>query len=70
MFNFSPMISEYTRVCNSSPTAIDLILISDPSKISQFGVVSICFSDHFLIFCTRKLSKTVGSHNSVNIHSL
>ena len=69
-FNLNQMISEYTRVCNSSSTAIDLILVSDPSKISQFGGVSTCFSDTFVIFCTRKLSKTVGSHNSVNIHSL
>jgi len=40
MFNFNPMISEYTRVCNSSSTAIDLNLVSDPSKISQSRVVS------------------------------
>jgi len=47
-FNLNQMISEYTRVCNSSSTAIDLILVSDPSKISQFGGVSTCFSDHFV----------------------
>ena len=71
MFNFNQMISEYPRVCTSSSTVIDLILVSDLSKISQSGAVSTCFSDHFLIIVNKKLSKTViGSLYSVNILSL
>ena len=48
-------------------STIDLILVSDIEKSSQSGVIDIGISDHSLIFCTRKQTKTVfNKHNSVN----
>ena len=71
MFNFKQLIAEATRICKSTSTTIDLILVSDPDKISQSGVIHTCFSDHRLIYCTRKISKSfVGQHNTVNVRSM
>jgi endonuclease/exonuclease/phosphatase family metal-dependent hydrolase len=71
MFHFNQLISEPTRICSTSSTTIDLILVSDHDKISQSGVISTSFSDHNMIYCTRKLSKSfIGSHNNVTLRSL
>ena len=58
MFDFKQLISEYTRICNTSSTEIDLILVSDRERISQSGVIYTSFSDHCMIFCTRKVTKS------------
>ena len=71
MFDFKQLISEYTRICNTSSTAIDLILVSDSERISPSGVIYTNLSDNCMIFCTRKVTKsTVGSHNTVKLRSL
>ena len=66
MFNFSQIISDVTRVSKTSSTTIDLILVSDTDKISQRGVLDLGFSDHCLIYCTRKVLR----NNTVKIRSL
>lgn len=49
----------------------DLILVSDTDRIFQSGVINTCFSDHCVVFCTRKLTKiSIGSHNTVKLRSL
>ena len=53
MFDFKQLISEYTRICNTSSTAIDLILVSDSERISQSGVIYTSFSDHCMLFFVR-----------------
>ena len=71
LFNFSQLIHDFTRICNTSSSTIDLILVSDSDKISQSGVVDVCISDHSLIFCTRKVTKLhIGNHNNIKVRSL
>ena len=45
-----------TRVTDQSATLIDHILTKSPDKVSQSGVIDLGFSDHDLIYCTRKTS--------------
>ena len=46
-FDLDQIIVEPTRFTPKSRTIIDLILVSDPAKISQSGVIEIGVSDHF-----------------------
>ena len=49
---------------DNSKTTIDLILASDYINISQSGVIDIGLSDHYMIYCTRKLKRDyIGKHN-------
>ena len=70
-FDLDQLIVEPTRITAKSRTIIDLILVSDPAKISQSGVIEIDVSDHFLTYCTRKITKVLyHKHNNVKIRSL
>ena len=70
-FDLDQLIVEPTRITPTSRTIIDLILVSDPAKISQSGVIEIGVSDHFLTYCTRKITKVLyHKHNNVKIRSL
>lgn len=70
MFSFKQIIKDFTRIASTS-TTIDLILVTDPDKISQSGVIDCCISDHLMTFCTRKVTHAhIGKHNTVNVRSL
>ena len=60
-----------TRVTCSTSTLTNHILASFPSRVSQKGVIDVGISDHWLFFCTRKIShlKTGGIHKSLNFCS-
>ena len=47
MFNYTQLIHDFTRICSTSSTTIDLILVSDSNNISQSGVIETSFSDHY-----------------------
>lgn len=71
MLHFQQLISDFTRICPSSATIKDLILVSYVDKISQHGVINTCFSDHSLIYCTRNTQTMLfGKHNTVSVRSL
>lgn len=71
LFDLHQLIQEPTRVSTSSQTIIDLILVSDKLRIASSGVTGCCLSDHFGIYCTRKLRKPLfGCHNTVKMRSL
>lgn len=53
------MIKDPTRICETVQSTIDLILVSDKSKISQSGVIVYGISDHFITFCTRRIFKDI-----------
>ena len=70
-FHLDQIITCPTRITESSCSTIDLILISDTSKISNSGVINSSISDHCIIYCCRKISKDVfGKHNTVKLRSL
>lgn len=56
-FHMVQIISEFTRVTPSTSSTLDLIIVSDQDKVSQSGVLTYAFSDHQVIYCTRKQKK-------------
>ena len=67
-FGFKQLITEPTRVCNNSESAIDLILVNDHEKVCQSGVVNVGISDYLTTYCTRKVNKApVNKHNTVRM---
>ena len=66
------LIQSPTRVICSTSTLIDHILTSAPSRVSQKNVIDVGVSDHQLLFCTIKISrtKTGGTHKYLNFRSL
>ena len=50
------MISEPTRITNTSRTLIDLCITNSPDKVKASGVLSIGISDHSLVYLIRKTS--------------
>jgi hypothetical protein len=57
MFNLVQIIKEPTRVTETTASVINHILCNNTKKICQSGVLNIGLSDHFIVHCTRKLSK-------------
>ena len=56
-FGLKQLTKVSTKVTSSSSTIIDHILVSFPERVTQSGVIDIGFSDHHLIYCTRKISR-------------
>ena len=66
----SKIITSNTRLSKTS-VLIDHVICNTPVKVSQHGVLEIGFSDHQIIFCTRKLCKNkFVDHNAHTIRSL
>jgi len=65
MFCLTQLIDCHTRVTATTATTIDLILVSDPDKVNQSGVIECGFSDHHIVFCTRKLNRGQYSKHKV-----
>ena len=55
-----------TRVCINKASAIDLILVSDPEKVCQSGVLCVGISGHLLTYCTRKVTICEQARNNPN----
>ena len=71
LFDLTQIIHDFTRVTSISQSIIDLILVSDCEKVLQSGVIPTGISDHFLIFCTRKVHRgQINGHKSVKSRSL
>ena len=70
LHSLTQLISQFTRVCSSTQTIIDLVITSDKSKIAKSGVIECGLSDHNIIFCTRKIHKAViNCHNTIRFRS-
>ena len=71
VFSFTQLICEPTRICGTTSSIIDLILVSDTKSISQSGVLIYGISDHFLTFCLRRAHRiTFNCHKSISARSL
>ena len=55
LFGMTQLIKEPTRVTLDSSTLIDHIAITNCNKIAEIGVLEISLSDHYLVYCIRKL---------------
>lgn len=60
-----------TRVTDTCASILDLIMVTDPDNMCQFGVLNVGLSDHLITYCTRKVKKfQINKNNSVRIRSL
>ena len=70
-FSFTQIISCHIRITSISASILDLILVSDVDNISQSGVTQCSFSDHDVIFCTRKVNRGyLKTHNVTKIRCM
>ena len=66
IFNLSQVISEPTRITNTSKSLIDLCFTNFPDKFRASGVHSLGISDHSLIYMIRKSNwRVIDANNSV-----
>ena len=60
-----------TRITKTSTSLLDHVLTNSADRVSQFGVVDTGLSDHQLIYCTRKITRTkTNVHKYVKTRSL
>ena len=56
---------------DTSATCIDHIFVNKSEKVCQAGVIKSGISDHFITFCTRKISRdSLNKHNTVSARSM
>ena len=66
LFSLKQIIDEPTRVTLTSSTLIDHISTTCVENITASGVHKLSLSDHYMVFCTRKLNASVsGGHKQV-----
>ena len=71
MFGLGQLIDSATRITCQCSSIWDLVFVSISDNVTQSGVLSVGFSDHLVIYCTRKIKKTrLGTHKSIKIRSL
>jgi hypothetical protein len=71
LFSFHQVIVDPTRVTCDTESIIDHILCNFKENIVNSGVITTGISDHFMTFCTRKISRGhFKSHNIIKIRSL
>ena len=56
-FGMKNVIKSATRITEDTATTIDLIIVSDTSKILNSGTFDLAISDHKLVFATLKLRR-------------
>ena len=60
-----------TRITKNSTSLLDHVLTDFADRVSQFGVVDSGLSDHQLIYCTRKITRTkLSVHKYIKTRSL
>ena len=60
-----------TRITKTSTSLLDHVLTNSADRVSQFGVVDMGLSDHQLIYCTRKITRTkTNAHKYIKTRSL
>ena len=65
------LIKSPNRVTCSTSSLTDHILTTFPERVSQQGIIDVGLSDHQLIYCTRKFSRTkLGTHTQITFRSL
>ena len=58
LFSFTQLIEEPTRVTLGTATLIDHIATTCPNNALESGVLKISMSDHYMVYCIRKLNSS------------
>nr|XP_053634209.1 uncharacterized protein LOC128689774 [Cherax quadricarinatus] len=68
--SYTQLINKPTRITQFSATLIDHILCNRAENISQSGIITTGLSDHFIIYCTRKITRDrIGLHRTIKMRS-
>ena len=67
--NLSQLISEPTRITDTSNSLLDVILVTDKHLVVENGVVNVSISDHSLVFCTWNLKLPKPSPHYICVRS-
>ena len=71
LFSFKQLINKPARVILSSSTTIDFIATTAVNNIVQSGVIETAMSDHFMVFCVRKLRGALEkNHKAIQARSI
>ena len=58
LFSFTQLIEEPTRVTLGTATLLDHIATTCPNNVLESGVLKISMSDHYMVYCIRKLNSS------------
>ena len=71
LLSFTQLIEEPTRVTCATATLIDHIATTCPINISKLGILRLALSDHFMMYCIRKLNGSISkNHNSIKTQNM
>ena len=62
LLSFTQLIEELTRVTGETATLIDYIATTCPIYISKSGILRLALSDHFMVYCIRKLNGSISKN--------
>ena len=65
LFSFSQLIEEPTRVTLGTATLIDHIATTCPNNVLESGVLKISMSDHYMVYCIRKVNGSFEKDHKV-----
>ena len=71
LLSFTQLIEEPTKVTCETATLIDHIATTCPINISKSGNLRLALSDHFMVYCIRKLNGSISkNHKSIKIRNM
>ena len=71
LLSFTQLIEEPTRVTCEAATLIDHIAMTYPINISKSGILKLALSDHYMVYCIRKLNGSISkNHKSIKTRNI
>ena len=71
LLSFTELIEEPTRVTCETATLIDHIATTCPFNISKSGILKLALSDHYMVYCIRKLNWSISkNHKSLKTQNM
>ena len=67
--DLTQLITEATRVTETSQTLLDVILVNNDHRINDYGVVPVPLSDHYLVYCVFKAGVTKAPPKTIEYRS-
>ena len=67
--DLTQLITEATRVTETSKTLLDVILVNNDHRINDYGVVPVPLSDHYLVYCVFKAGVTKAPPKTIEYRS-
>ena len=69
VFDLTQLITDATRVTETTRTLLDVILVNNDHRITDSGVVFVPLSDHYLVYCVLKSGITKAQPKTIEYRS-